>query len=103
MPWTKHALSTKADGTRSVFAADVDGDGDLDVLSASIADDTIAWYEQIDSDDDGFNDDVEVMAGTNPLDALSHPPAASVPALGGPGGALLAGLGVAAARRRREA
>ena len=29
----------------SVFAADVDGDGDLDVLSASVDDDKIAWYE----------------------------------------------------------
>ena len=29
----------------SVFAADVDGDGDTDVLSASCYDDKIAWYE----------------------------------------------------------
>ena len=29
----------------SVFAIDVDGDGDVDVLSASWHDDTIAWYE----------------------------------------------------------
>jgi hypothetical protein len=28
-----------------VFAADVDGDGDTDVLSASFFDDKIAWYE----------------------------------------------------------
>ena len=33
-------------GPDSVFAADVDGDGDIDVLSASrYDDDTIAWYE----------------------------------------------------------
>ncbi len=30
------------------FAADVDGDGDLDVLSASSGDDKIAWYENTD-------------------------------------------------------
>ena len=38
-------ITTSADGVRSVFAADVDGDGDMDVLSASRYDDTIAWYE----------------------------------------------------------
>ena len=32
-------------GTRSVFAADVDGDGDVDALSAATTDDKIAWYE----------------------------------------------------------
>ena len=29
----------------SVFAIDVDGDGDVDALSASYDDDTVAWYE----------------------------------------------------------
>ena len=43
--WTERAISTAADGAKSVFAADVDGDGDTDVLSASALDDTIAWYE----------------------------------------------------------
>ena len=38
-------ISTTADGTKSVFAADLDGDGDTDVLSASNADHKIAWYE----------------------------------------------------------
>jgi hypothetical protein len=41
-------ISTAADGAWSVFAADVDGDGDLDVLSASTLDDEIAWYENTD-------------------------------------------------------
>ena len=40
-----HTITTAADGAISVFAADVDGDGDLDVLSASFNDDKIAWYE----------------------------------------------------------
>ncbi|MHC4310577.1 MAG: FG-GAP repeat domain-containing protein, partial [Planctomycetota bacterium] len=38
-------ISSSADGALSVYAADVDGDGDMDVLSASYGDDKIAWYE----------------------------------------------------------
>ena len=38
-------ISTGADQTRSVFAADLDGDGDTDVLSASGGDNRIVWYE----------------------------------------------------------
>jgi hypothetical protein len=34
-----------ANEVRSVYAADLDGDGDTDVLSASRRDDKIAWYE----------------------------------------------------------
>ena len=43
--WTEHPVSTDVDAAQSVFAADMDGDGDLDVLSASFNDDKIAWYE----------------------------------------------------------
>ena len=34
-----------ADGGASVIAADMDGDGDMDIVSASKSEDTIAWYE----------------------------------------------------------
>ena len=43
--FTAHTITTSADGARSVFAIDVDGDGDIDVISASYNDDKIAWYE----------------------------------------------------------
>jgi hypothetical protein len=42
--FTKRVITTTADNVRSVYAADIDGDGDIDVLSASINDNSIAWY-----------------------------------------------------------
>ncbi len=45
VPFTEHVISTVADRAWSVFAMDVDGDGHMDVLSASANDGTIAWYE----------------------------------------------------------
>ena len=43
-------ISAEAAGAKSVFAADLDGDGDIDVLSASFVDDKIAWYENADGE-----------------------------------------------------
>lgn len=45
---TQKIISTNADWARSVFAADMDNDGDIDILSASRDDDKIAWYENLD-------------------------------------------------------
>jgi hypothetical protein len=38
-------VTTTADALFSSFAADVDSDGDMDLLSASANDDKVAWYE----------------------------------------------------------
>ena len=43
--FTAADIATTADGAMDVHLADIDGDGDLDIIAASIHDDTIAWYE----------------------------------------------------------
>ena len=44
----QNVISVDAIGAQSVFAADLDRDGDADVLSASTIDNKIAWYENLD-------------------------------------------------------
>ncbi|MEM7310444.1 MAG: VCBS repeat-containing protein [Planctomycetota bacterium] len=44
---TENAIATDADGARWVAAGDLDGDGDLDVLSASHWNDEVAWYPNL--------------------------------------------------------
>ena len=43
--FSKNVVSTSAVGARDVTVADMDGDGDLDILSASFLDNKFAWYE----------------------------------------------------------
>ena len=45
LEFVERTISVSADGAVTVVAADVDGDGDPDVLSASRDDDTVAWYQ----------------------------------------------------------
>ncbi len=40
-------ITSQISGGRGVYATDLDGDGDADVLSASFWDNTIAWYENL--------------------------------------------------------
>jgi hypothetical protein len=47
-PWSVHTISDDTPGAVSVFAADVDGDGDLDALSAAVYANEIAWHENVD-------------------------------------------------------
>jgi uncharacterized repeat protein (TIGR01451 family) len=48
--WTEHTVAAAFDGAVSVYAADVDSDGDLDVLGAAIAADDITWWENTNGD-----------------------------------------------------
>ncbi|MGB9299008.1 MAG: FG-GAP-like repeat-containing protein [Anaerolineae bacterium] len=44
-PWIEHTVRADLDGARSVYASDVDGDGDVDVLGAAMLADSITWWE----------------------------------------------------------
>ena len=48
--WAEHTVDGNFDGAYSVYAADVDGDGDMDVLGAALWDDDITWWENTTGD-----------------------------------------------------
>ena len=60
--FTEQTISTNANMARSVFAADMDGDGDVDVLSASRNDNKIALYETVTN---------SIIEGTHRRDTLT--------------------------------
>ncbi len=42
--FTQRTVSTGADAVMSIYAADVDSDGDMDIMTASLNDHRVAWY-----------------------------------------------------------
>lgn len=66
---SEQVITTSAKTAYSVFAADLDGDGDPDVLSASSFDDKVAWYEnqigEEGADEDGFGDQQVITTGAD--------------------------------------
>ena len=46
--WTEHTVDGDFDGAYSVYSADIDGDGNMDVLGAAFADCDITWWENTD-------------------------------------------------------
>ncbi|WP_299365030.1 T9SS type A sorting domain-containing protein [Winogradskyella sp.] len=61
---TEQVISTDAIQVRSVYACDIDNDGDIDVLSASPVDDKIAWYENLDGEG-SFGEQQVITTSTN--------------------------------------
>ncbi|HEX03694.1 MAG TPA: VCBS repeat-containing protein, partial [Bacteroidetes bacterium] len=45
--WIEHTVDGSFDGANSVYAADVDGDGDMDILGAAHDADQITWWENL--------------------------------------------------------
>jgi hypothetical protein len=43
--WTKHVVNSTFDDTRGVFPADIDGDGDVDIVGAADLAGEVAWWE----------------------------------------------------------
>jgi len=58
----QQVITTAADAAVSIYAADLDGDGDLDVLSASFDDDKIAWYRNLSSPPTSVADAIQTLS-----------------------------------------
>ena len=65
----QRVISRDADGASSVYVADVDGDGDADVLSASSLDGKVAWYENLDGRGT-FSDERIISLGAARVDSV---------------------------------
>jgi hypothetical protein len=46
--WNEHTVVSNFNGARSIFASDVDGDGDIDILGAASLEWAITWWENSD-------------------------------------------------------
>ena len=53
--FTAADIATSADEAFHAVVADLDGDGDMDIVSASQVDDAIAWYENDGAADPSFS------------------------------------------------
>ena len=52
--WTEHTLSSSDDG-KSIVAVDMDGDGDLDVVTGDYGSNELTWYENTDGSMGSFS------------------------------------------------
>lgn len=73
--WTEHTIADDFEEAASVYATDVDSDGDIDVLGAARSDDGIKWWENIPS---GEPPPADPIAWTEHIIADTGDPASSV-------------------------
>jgi Secretion system C-terminal sorting domain/FG-GAP-like repeat len=57
--WVEHPIDANFQGAHDVYATDVDGDGDTDILGAAATDDEITWWEN--TDGSGLNWDEHLV------------------------------------------
>ena len=61
MQFTTHIITDSASSASAIYAEDIDSDGDMDVISASVGDAVIAWYEN-DGDENFTTHAITTMA-----------------------------------------
>lgn len=69
---SKNVISIEHQFPRSVIAADIDNDGDMDVIASSQNDDKIAWYENLTILGVGENESSSIKIYPNPTDGLLY-------------------------------
>ncbi len=68
----QNIISLQADGPMSVYAADLDGDGFKDAMSASIVDYKVAWYKNLFNLNVSDNQQQHFLLYPNPIDDILH-------------------------------
>ena len=66
--WEEHIVDEEFTGADSVFAADVDGDMDIDILAAARVVNDIAWWENVDGAGTSWTKHTVIDDFENPLD-----------------------------------
>ena len=82
--WTLVTVDTALEGASSVYPADIDGDGDTDIVAAAITDNCVVWYDNIDQNtgqgdgngssfarntvQSGFTGETSIMSAVNTTD-----------------------------------
>ena len=67
--WDEHVVSNNFNGARAVYAADVDGDDDMDILGAASLDWKVSWWENNDGSGNSWIEHV-VSSNFNYADAV---------------------------------